>query len=83
MQDSIHFKDMLRERDIKREWIERAEREPDHVEDYNDGTRHFIKCIPENENRWLRVVVNISSSPQRRVTAFFDRNLRRKHANQG
>jgi len=72
---------MLRERDIKRECVERAERMPDHVEDYEDGMRHFIKCIPENGNRWLPVVVNVSLLSPRRVTAFFDRSLRRKHAN--
>jgi hypothetical protein len=41
-----------------------AEQEPDRVEDYEDGTRHFIKRIEENENRWLRVVVNVKECPK-------------------
>jgi uncharacterized protein YuzE len=72
MGDSIHFVDMLREREIRREWVVRAERNPDYVEERADGTRHFIKLIPENGNRWLRVVVNSAVLPHRRVTAFFD-----------
>ena len=67
---------MLIEREIEREWVNRAVHEPDEVEDYEDGTRHFIKQIPEFGNRWLRVVVNITRTPERFVTAFFDRRLR-------
>ena len=29
--------------------VARAEDEPDRVENHDDGTRHFIKQIPENE----------------------------------
>ena len=76
MEDSIHFRDILNEREIERRWVDRAVREPDRIEDYEDGTRHFIKRIPEFGNRWLRVVVNITWTPERFVTAFFDRRLR-------
>ena len=76
MEDSIHFRDMLNERGIEREWINRAVQEPDRIENSEDGTRHFIKKIPEFGNRWLRVVVNVVVSPDRFVTAFFDRRLR-------
>jgi len=71
---------MLKERGIEREWVERTETEtdPDRVEEHDDGTRHLLKQIPEFGNRWLRVIVNVTSSPNRRVTAFFDRSLRRK-----
>lgn len=82
MEDAVHFKDMLSERGIKLEWAERTVLEPDKVEDHDDGTRHFIKQIPEFENRWLRIIVNITVIPEKRVTAFFDRRLRRKYANQ-
>jgi len=78
MESSIHFLAMLRERGIRREWVTLAEQEPDRVEDYEDGTRHFIKRIEENENRWLRVVVNVKEMAEIRVTAFFDRRLRRQ-----
>ncbi len=77
MEDSIHFADMLREREIKREWVNAALESPDRTEDHDDGTRHFIKQIPEFGNRWLRVVVNVAGFPEKRVTAFFDRRLRR------
>ena len=79
MEDSEHFEDMLRERGIKREWVNLAENGPDLVEDNDDGTRHFMKKIPEFENRWLRVIINTKVEGGRRVTAFFDRRLRRKH----
>ena len=77
MEDSIHFADMLRERGIKRDWVNAALERPDRTEDHDDGTRHFIKQIPEFGNRWLRVVANVVVFPERRVTAFFDRRLRR------
>jgi len=82
MEDAVHFKDMLSERGIKLEWADRTVQEPEKVEDHDDGTRHFIKQIPEFENRWLRVIVNITVIPEKRITAFFDRRLRRKYENQ-
>ena len=78
-----HFEDMLGERGIAPEWPERAMTDPDTTEEHDDGTRHFIKRIPEFGNRWLRVIVNVRAKPERRVTAFFDRRLRRQHENQG
>ncbi|MCF7838725.1 MAG: DUF4258 domain-containing protein [Candidatus Marinimicrobia bacterium] len=77
MEDSIHFAGMLRERGIRREWVDAVLEHPDQTEDHDDGTRHYIKQIPECENRWLRIVVNVVVFPEKRVTAFFDRRLRR------
>jgi len=77
MNDSIHFQDMLKERGIQRKWADLAVEAPDRTEDHEDGTKHYIKQISEFENRWLRVVVNVVSIPEKRVTAFFDRRLRR------
>ena len=77
MEDTAHFITMLHERDIKRSWVDSAVLQPDMIEDYADGTRHYLKEIPEYGNRWLRVVVNAASVPNKRVTAFFDRRLRR------
>ena len=77
MDETGHFGDMLNERRIEREWVDRAIREPDRTEEHDDGTRHFIRQIPEFGDRWLRVVVNVTAQPERRVTAFFDRRLRR------
>ena len=68
---------MLTERGIAREWIERTINEPEQMETHIDGTHHYLRKIPEHGNRWLRVVVNTSVEPNRKVTAFFDRRLRR------
>ena len=76
-----HFSDMLAERGILPEWAERTLTDPDLIEEHDDGTRHYIKRIPEFGDRWLRVIVNVSVTPERRVTAFFDRRLRRRHEN--
>ena len=76
MRDSLHFDDMLNERGIRREWADRTTQNPDRTEVHDDGTRHFIKMIPEFGNRLLRVVVNVTAIPEKRVTAFFDRRLR-------
>ena len=43
----------------------------------DDGTVHYIKAIDQYEGRFLRVVVNPDVSPQRIVTVFFDRRIRR------
>jgi hypothetical protein len=77
MQESNHFADMLTERSIPREWVDRAVVSPDKTEDREDGTRHYLKMIEEHGNRWLRVVVNIQATPQQGVTVFFDRRLKR------
>ena len=76
MEFTKHFNQMLEERSINGEWVNRAIQSPERVEDREDGTKHFIKQIPEHGNRWLRVVVNIIDKPNRAVTAFFDRRLR-------
>lgn len=78
-----HFGDMLQERGISLEWAERALADPEMTEKHDDGTTHYIKRIPEFGNRWLRVVVNETEIPARRVTVFFDRRLRRQYENKG
>lgn len=77
MEFSIHFNQMLKERNIRTDWIDQALQDPDKVEEVEDGTRHYIKQISEYSDRWLRVVVNVRVNPNRAVTAFFDRRLRR------
>ena len=69
---------MLEERSIRQEWVDKCVNEPEKIEDYEDGLRHFLRRIEEHGSRWLRVVVNIQVKPNRAVTAFFDRRLRRK-----
>ncbi len=77
MEDSIHFADMLEERGILREWVNATIETPERTEEHDDGTRHYIRRIPEFGNRWLRVIVNVTVFPEKIVTAFFDRRLRR------
>jgi hypothetical protein len=78
MDFTSHFKDIVKERSIRRVWIDVALAEPEKVEDHDDGTRHFLRRIEEHGNRWLRVIVNVESEPTRAITAFFDRRLREK-----
>jgi hypothetical protein len=78
MADSQHFENMLRERSISRNWADRAVDQPDRTEQQPDGTVHYLKRIEEYDNRWLRVVVNEAVQPVKRITAFFDRRLRRE-----
>ena len=75
METTKHFKKMLEERSIQQEWVDKVVNDPEKVEDHKDGTRHFLRCIQEHGNRWLRIVVNIQVQPNRAVTAFFDRRM--------
>lgn len=67
---------MLKERGIAPEWAKRTRTEPDRIDDHDDGTRHFIKQIPEFENRWLRVVVNVTGTPEKPVILDYDKDDR-------
>ena len=83
MEESAHFRHVLRERGIERVWVDRTLEEPESAEDRDDGTRHFTRRILEFDGRWLRVVVNVAVDPPVLVTAFFDRRLRSQHESQG
>lgn len=50
--------------------------EPEQKEEREDGTVHYIRAIPEQGERYLRVIVNPASHPTRIITLFFDRRLR-------
>jgi hypothetical protein len=78
MIDTKHFIEMLKERDISMEMVDLAMTVPDRIENIEDGTKHFLKQFDTAGGRWLRVIVNMESDPPRRITAFFDRRLRRK-----
>ena len=73
-----HCKEMLEQRHIKEALVFSAIENPDRVEDLDDDTRHYLKKIDENNNKWLRIIVNVKVQPNKCVTAFFDRRLRRK-----
>jgi hypothetical protein len=75
---TTHTKDMLNERNIREEWLWAAVKTPDRTEIGADDNTHYIKTISEFGGRFLRVVVNHHVQPQRVVTVFFDRRLRRQ-----
>lgn len=72
MEYTNHCEDMLTERSILKSWVEQTINEPEEVEDKADGTRHYLRKIPERGNRWLRVV----GGPDRVITVFFDRRVK-------
>ena len=78
MKDTRHFRDMLGERNIPFDLVDAAIASPDATEEKPDGTRHYLKKCESRDGRWLRVVVNVHTQPNQRITAFFDRRLRRK-----
>lgn len=75
---SKHALDMLRERSISEQWVRLAIQSPDRVDVGEDSSLHYAKAIPEHGGRFLHVVVNPHTTPQRVVTVFFDRRLGRK-----
>jgi hypothetical protein len=73
-----HARDVLAERHIPLELLERALREPElEVADPTDAAleRRYRK-IPEGENRVLRLVVNTTVAPERLVSVYFDRAIK-------
>lgn len=75
---SKHAREMLFERMIEEEWVQRALREPKQKMAKDDGNIHYFKNIPERQGRILHVIVNPISEPQTVVTVFFDRGIRRE-----
>ena len=72
-----HAYDMLKERNIREEWVRLAIEEPEREEKAEDGTVHYIRAIEQYGGRYLRVVVNPDARPRKIVTVFFDRRIRR------
>ena len=73
-----HARATMVERGINEEWVWRAIGSPDRQEVGDDTNTHFLKAISEFDQRVLHVVVNQNVVPNRIVTVFFDRRLRRK-----
>lgn len=74
---SEHAYDMLRERNIRDSWVKLTIEDPEKKELKEDGTIHYIRAIEQYGGRYLGVVVNPDVRPQRIVTLFFDRRIRR------
>jgi len=73
-----HAADMMVERSISEEWVQRTINSPDLRSIGYDNNIHYYKSISEHEGRMLHVVVNPRVSPEMVVTLFFDRRMRRK-----
>jgi hypothetical protein len=78
LQFTLHAADVIAERKLEIDWIMRAIKDADFVQDVDDGTRHYFSRIPESEGRVLRVVVNQSVAPPRVVTVLFDRRMKQE-----
>ncbi len=72
---SEHARDALEKRGIGVAWVERVLAQPQRTEaDAVDSElEHRLGRVAEFENRVLRVIVNVETTPPRVVTAFFDR----------
>ena len=78
MEYTRHFQEMLKERAIRDSWVETALSDPEKIEDREDGTKHYLRKIPEHGNRWLRVVISTKDKSRKAITVFFDRRMREK-----
>lgn len=75
---SEHAYDMLKERKIEEVWVKLTMENPEKKELTSHGTVHYVSAIKECGGRYLRVVVNPDVKPQKIITLFFDRRLRRQ-----
>lgn len=74
-----HAREQLRERGLRREWIERAIGSPDWVQvDPLPGRTRAFGAVREADGRILRVVYEMRDGEPLVVTAFFDRDAPRK-----
>lgn len=74
---SKHTTYMLKKRQIDEEWVWRTLNTPDKKKVGDDFNMHYSKKIREKHGRVLHVVVNPDVQPNRIVTVFFDRRLRK------
>jgi len=75
-----HAQKVLEERKITIEWIERTLFQPELIlsDPDDDSLERCFRCIPEFDNRVLRVIVNKTVDPPRVVSVFFDRQMKGK-----
>ena len=75
---SQHARDVLHEREIRTEWLERVLNTPQQVEPdaLEAELEHRLGRIPEYDDRVLRVILKPSAKPARVITAYFDRARR-------
>ena len=75
-----HASEVIMEREIQFDWIDRTLDEPELIrEDIDDDElQHYFRRIEECGNRVLRVVINKRMNPKRLVTVYFDRTMKGK-----
>ena len=75
---SEHAAEVVRERQIRMEWIAAVLAQPaiSHPDKDDQAVQHVLARIPEFGGRVLRVVYNPSTSPVRVVTVYFDRSMK-------
>ncbi|MBI4390148.1 MAG: DUF4258 domain-containing protein [Nitrospinae bacterium] len=75
---SQHALDVLQERGISVEWVERVVSRPvlTKPDPVDSALEHQLGEIAEFDNRVLRVIVNVQVNPVRVVTAYFDRKMK-------
>mgnify|MGYP001599032157 CR=1 FL=1 len=73
-----HAKDVLMERDILIEWLERVLIAPEKIQadTVYPEVEHRLGKIFEYGNRVLRVVYNKETHPVRVITVYFDRTMK-------
>ena len=77
---TFHAESVLRERKILIEYVERTINDPElFLKDKIDmELEHYLKMIPENRNKVLRVILNNTTVPFKIVTVYFDRSMKGK-----
>ena len=72
---TAHAKTMMHERGIQEDWVTSTVNEPDTTEEKRDDEKHYLKRIPQNNGKMLRVIVNPATFPPRVIPVFFDRRV--------
>jgi hypothetical protein len=75
-----HARDIMDERHISADWLERALARPSLIEPSTTDPEleSRLAKIPEYGDRVLRVVVNTQVVPERVVSVYFDRKMKGK-----
>lgn len=72
---SVHARTMMQERMIEESWVTVTVSTPEKIEKRRDDEIHYLKRIPQNKNKYLRVIINPSVNPNRVITVFIDRRV--------
>jgi hypothetical protein len=66
---------MMHERGIREDWVVSTVHDPDKTELREEDEVHYLKRIPQEGGKTLRVILNPSVQPEKIVTVFFDRRV--------